>query len=344
MRQHIGASRFVYNWALEKWNKWVEDKKNGLRSDNPNWVKLSKIWTVERPDWAIGTIPRHTVEYTLRAVNMAFTAHFKSGAGWPKFKKRGKCNDAFRLSNSFRLIRDDGVHIHIQRVPGVMRMAEKLRLSGKILGYTVSVYGDRWYVGVQVEVADTRSAPLSVVGVDVGMKTPAVCSDGTTLTLPEERLQRLDKRLRLSQRRLSRSKDGSRRRVKALIRKQRIQARINNIRQDYVHKFTSAVCKNHATVVIEDLVLIGMHAGARNVRSGMAKSCMCYVHKQLSYKAMRLVVADKLYPSSQLCSKCGTRHKIPLTTRIYRCDSCGTVIDRDLNAAINLSKYPGSQG
>ena len=197
---------------------------------------------------------------------------------------------------------------------------------------------------MQVEVPDTRTAPDSTVGVDVGMKTPAVCSDGTTLTLPAKQLQRLDRRLRKAQRRYSRRQKGSRRRAKALRRKQRIQERINHIRGDAIHKFTSAVCKNHATVVIEDLNAAGMHHGPKNIRSGMQRSCMSEVLRQLKSKALHCIEADRWYPSTQLCSNCGARHKMELTARTYKCPHCGLSLDRDLNAAINLSKYPGSQG
>ena len=163
-------------------------------------------------------------------------------------------------------------------------------------------------------------------------------------SLPAEKLKRLEKRLRRSQRRLSRAQKASRRRLKALRRKQRVQQRINDIRRDAIHKFTSAVCKNHGTVVVEDLMLTGMHNGPKNIRSGMQRSCMMETLRQLGYKAINLMVADRWFPSSQLCSSCGHRQKLTLNQRVYRCPECGARIDRDLNAAINLSKYPGSLG
>ena len=119
---------------------------------------------------------------------------------------------------------------------------------------------------------------------------------------------------------------------------------MRNIKGDAIHKFTSTVCKNHETVVIEDIALRGMHKRAKNVRKGMQRSSMYNTVVALSYKAIKLVKADRWYPSSQLCSKCGARHAVTLGQRIYRCPECGLVLDRDLNAAINLSKYPGSPG
>ena len=342
LRQHVGGVRFVYNWGLEHWKQWAEDKKNGVRDDNPNWIKLYHKWMTERPEWGI-SIPSDAMKYALKHLNTAYANHFKLGKGWPKFKKKG-VRDAFKSASDKCTIRKDGTHVHIVGVKTDIRMAEELRFKGKINSYCVSVTGDKWYMSVQIETPDTRTAPDSTVGVDVGMKTPAVCSDGTTLTLPTEQLQCLDRRLRKAQRRYSRRQKGSRRRAKALRRKQRVQERINNIRGDAIHKFTSTVCKNHATVVIEDLNAAGMHHGPKNIRSGMQRSCMSEVLRQLSYKAINLVVADRWYPSTQLCSNCGARHKMELTERMYNCPHCGLSLDRDLNAAINLSKYPGSQG
>lgn len=343
LRQHVGGARFVYNWALERWKKWADDKKNGLCEDNPNWVKLSRIWTNERPEWAT-SVTRTAVTYAIKSVNVAYTNHFRNGAGWPKFKKRGVCRDSFHLGADKCSVRPDGFHIRIPLVKKDVKMSEAPRFKGKVLGYTISACGGRWYVSIQMDVEDGRVAPDSTCGVDVGMKSAAVCSDGTVCKLPAEKLKRLEKRLRRSQRRLSRAQKASRRRLKALRRKQRVQQRINDIRRDAINKFTSAVCKNHGTVVVEDLMLTGMHNGPKNIRSGMQRSCMMETLRQLGYKAINLMVADRWFPSSQLCSSCGHRQKLTLNQRVYRCPECGARIDRDLNAAINLSKYPGSLG
>lgn len=343
LRQQVGGARFVYNWALERWKKWVDDKKNGLCKDNPNWIKLSRIWTREKPDWAT-SVTRTAVTYAIKSVNQAYTNHFKNGASWPKFKKKGTCRDSFHLGADKCSVRECGTLIKIPLVKSDVKMSELPRFDGKILGFTISSCGGRWYVSILMDIKDTRSAQASVCGVDVGMKYAAVCSDGTVFNLPSNRIKRLEKNLRRSQRKISRTQKTSMRRLRALRKKQRVQQRINDIRRDAIHKFTSAVCKNHATVVVEDLTLKGMHCGPKNIRSGMQKSCMYETLRQLRYKAINLVVSDRWFPSTQLCSSCGRRQKLTLEQRVYKCPECGLSIDRDLNAAINLSKYPGSLG
>ena len=342
LRQYVGGARFAYNWCLDRWQKWVEEKKQGLRTDAPNWIKLSRIWTVERPGWA-KEIPRISVAYAFKGVNTAFTLHFKNGLGWPKFKKKGRCRDSFRLSNDVCSIRKDGKHFHLPGIKNI-RIAENLRFHGKVISYTISRSAGKWFVSVMMDVPDTRTAEKSTCGVDVGLKIPAVCSDGSKVTLPWKKLSRLEKKVRRQEHYWSRKQTNSRRKLRARLKVQQTYEKIGNIKRDIIHKFTSAVCKNHETVVIEDINLKGIHHLPKNIRKRTQRSCISEVLNQLAYKAINLVVADKWYPSSQICSNCGGRCKHDLKDRTYRCPTCGFEIGRDLNAAINLSKYPGSRG
>lgn len=337
LRQTVGASRYAYNWALATWGKWYKDYKDGLRPDKPSAYKLCAAWTKEKPVWASETgsvCQRHAI----LNVGAAYTNFWKKNAKYPAFKKRGSCRDSFYVSNSHGKIFGNRVSIP---VVGRVRLAETLRHTGKIESYTVSRYAGHWYVSVSVETALAQPDAASVVGIDVGMKIPAVASDGLELTL-SPKLPRLHKRIRRLQRRMDQKQKASNNRRKALLRKQRVQDKINNLRADAIHKFTSTVTKNHGTVVIETLNLKGMHRGPiRNIRAGFQRSCMGEIHRQLRYKAVRIVEAPRTFPSSQLCSCCGARQKLKITQRTYSCPSCESTLDRDLNAALNLKKYVG---
>ena len=183
------------------------------------------------------------------------------------------------------------------------------------------------------------TSPKTVCGIDVGLKVPATASDGTTLQIPGQ-LKALHSKLKREQRRLARKQPRSRNRDNQLIRKQRVELRIGDIRRDVTHKFTTQVCKNHATVVIEDLSIEPMKRTSqfKSFRQAFQQSMMSEVLRQLEYKAQTVKKAPKYYPSSQLCSACGARMDMPVDVRTYRCEHCGAVIDRDLNAAINLMK------
>ncbi len=337
LRQTVGAARFAYNWALEEWGRWYQEFKEGKRTDKPSAYGLCKVWTTEKPSWAseVGDV---CLRRAILNVGTAFTNFWKKNAEHPKFKKRGNCRDTFYVSNtSSKLF---GNRVSLPKA-GRVRMAETLRLEGKIEGFIVSCYAGRWYVSVIMSVEDSRVDTDSVVGIDVGMKIPAVASDGLELTL-SPKLPRLHKRIRRLQRRMDRKQKASNNRRKALLRKQRVQDKINNLRADATHKFTSTVTKNHGTVVIETLNLKGMHRGPiRNIRAGFQRSCMGEIHRQLRYKAVRIIEAPRTFPSSQLCSCCGARQKLKITQRTYSCPSCESTLDRDLNAALNLKKYVG---
>ena len=209
------------------------------------------------------------------------------------------------------------------------------------MSYTVSHYADQWHVAIQYELPASKPQcvkPISIVGIDVGLSHVAVASDGTVCDAPES-LKQLDVKLKKAQQVFSRKQKGSNNRSKALLKKQRIQNKINNIRKDVTHKFTTAITKNHGIVVTEDLHIQEMKEKAqhKSLRRSFASSMMGMILYQLSYKALEHHKVDRFFPSTKRCSSCGAvKPHIALSERVYRCEHCGAVIDRDLNAAINL--------
>jgi putative transposase len=214
---------------------------------------------------------------------------------------------------------------------------------GKILSATVSEQAGRWFVSVQMEVEQEQVVPTatSAIGVDLGIKTLATLSDGTTFTNPRA-LKHAQKRLRRLERQKPRRKKGGKNRKKTCRTLAKQHARVANIRQDAAHKPTSYLCKNHALVAIEDLHVAGMlknHCLAQAV----ADSNFGEIRRQIEYKTswhgVHLVVIDRWYASSKTCSACGWKDgDQDLSDRPFICQECGLVLDRDLNAAINLVK------
>ena len=207
---------------------------------------------------------------------------------------------------------------------------------------TVSKRAGRWYASLTVE----RDTPAAVrpptggaVGVDLGVKTLATLSDGTVIENPRY-LRKSERRLKMAQKALSRKVKGSRRRAKARAKVARLHAHVANQRLDAIHKATTWLASTYSHISIEDLNAAGM---ARNHRLAKAVSDAAFgeFRRQLEYKTARtgaaLHVVDRWYPSSKTCSKCGrVKAKLSLSERTYRCDGCGLVMDRDLNAAVNI--------
>jgi len=192
---------------------------------------------------------------------------------------------------------------------------------------------------VEREPTATAAPKGGVVGVDLGVKSLATLSDGTVITNPRAQGARL-KALRKAQQALSRKVKGSARREKAKVRVARLHARVADVRADAINKATTMIARNYDTVCIEDLHVAGMmknHSLARSV----ADASLGEFRRQLEYKTARsgavLCVVDRWFPSSKTCSNCGVvKAKLPLSERMFHCDTCGLSIDRDLNAAINI--------
>ena len=339
LMQTAGCARYAYNWGLEKWGKMYEAWKAGNSEEKPSWVNISRTWTIEKPEWANKT-SRIPVTQAFRNLNKGFKNFFRGQSKHPKKHKRSQ-GISFQLGNDTCSIVDNRL-----RLPniGYVKLRETPRFQGKITGYTVQYIASHWYVTVAFDCPGVpKEAPESVVGIDVGLQHPAVASDGTVLMLPLEKLQKLEAKKRRAQRALSRSKRNSNARERKRTKLQRIQQRITNIRQDAVHKFTTAVCKNHATVVTEDLDIneLKAKAPARSVRRAYNSSLMGLVLFQISYKAVHHIKAPKYFSSTKRCSTCGhIKEAMPPQIRTYHCEVCGAHLDRDENAARNLMLQP----
>ena len=323
-----GTARFAYNWGLAKWDELY---KAGERCDA---YMLSRMWTLERPEWA-REVFNGSARRSLFNLGGAYKAFFQGIRKHPTFHKKGK-RDSFYVDNTHARLY--GSKIQLPNI-GRVRMTERLRYEDAyVTSYNVCREADGWYVTISVEIEEERRTESDTfVGVDVGCCALAVASDGTRCEKPG-RLKDLERQLKRRQRLLARKAKGSKNRQKARQKLSRTYQRIQNIKQDTVHKFTAAVAKNHGTVCIEMLDVKGMQEGDNKyVRKGVQNSCMSEILRQLKYKCNNFIEVDKYFPSSKTCSNCHSpKADLDLSDRVYTCQSCGLKIDRDLNAALNL--------
>ncbi len=291
--------------------------------------------------------PKDANQQVFAQLGEAFQAFFKKQAGYPKFKKKGASHDAFYVSNDkFELT---GKRVRLPKM-GWVKMREALRLSGKIISATVSRTADRWFLAVQVEIdppSRPRETQAGVVGVDLGVKSLAVLSSGEVIEGPKPMQKLLNQLQRLS-RQLSRKVHRSANWHKAKAKLARLHHRMAHIRRDAIHKLTTGLCRDFEVVVIEDLHVKGM---MRNHRLACAISDMGLglFRTQMGYKpevyGSHVVVANRWFPSSRLCPKCGGLHELlTLSDRLFVCPHCGYTADRDWNAACNLQRYPWLAG
>ena len=278
--------------------------------------------------------------------------------GFPKFKKRGKCKESFRLSTG--AMRCAGRTVTLPKL-GTIAMHESTRKlarlleqdTGRILSATVSRTAQRWHVSFTVEteraVPARHSWPGSAVGVDLGVRTLLTGTDdaGQIITVEGPKALRSSlRKLRRANRAYFRKIPGSVNRRKAVARLARIHARISNVRADALHKATTILAARYETVVIENLNVTGMLTNRRLARA-VADQGFGITRRMLGYKTVwnggRLITADRWYPSSKMCSACGaTKAKLSLSERTFTCEACGLVADRDVNAALNLLELAAS--
>jgi putative transposase len=352
--QHAGAARFAYNWGLSRRQAHYKATGKSLTAIALH-RELNSLKPTDFP-WMYD-VSKCAMQEALRDLDNAF-AHFfrrwklkqegkyKGKLGYPRYKSKKQAIGSFRLTGAIHVTEDT---IQLPRL-GVLRLHERgyLPTNAHILSATVSERAGRWFVSTQVQEEQPDSTPAngSPLGIDVGLKTLASCSDGTIIPNPRSYRQHL-KRLRRLSRRHSRRKIGSKNCLKAKRALAKQHARVANVRSNTLHQATSLLVAKTKPVeqrprvlVLEHLNVAGMLKNHRLAQS-IADASFYEFRRQLTYKAQAagsaVQLADRFYPSTLLCSGCGQKKaEMPLWVRIYTCEHCGLSLDRDLNAARNL--------
>jgi putative transposase len=336
-----GTARFAYNWALSEWKRQYEAWKADNSRPKPGQMSLRRQLNAVRREqfpWML-EVTKNAAQMAIIQLGQAFQNYFAGRARYPQFGRKG-VHDRFTLTNDQFAV--DGSRIRIPNL-GWVRMRETLRFTGKVMSATVSRVAGRWFVSVTLDAHDTSHLPQAenqgAVGVDLGIAALATLSTGQTIPGPKAH-QTLLERLRRLSRALSRKHKGSTNGRKAKAKLAKLHARIASIRADALHKLTTDLTSRFHTVGMADLNVRGMMRNRHLARS-IADMGFFEFRRQLEYKAdMRggvVKVADRFFASSKTCSACG--HKLddlPLSVRDWTCPACGTLHDRDVNAAINL--------
>lgn len=359
MQRAAGVARFTYNWGLAEWTRQYR------AGEDPTAAKLKKQFNAvkgEQFPWVYES-PRDANSQAFVDLGQAFQNFFDSCSGkrqgpkirYPAFHRRGE-HDAFYVANDKFSMRRRGRR-GVVRLPviGNVRTFEHLRFQGKIMSGRVYREADKWFiaVGVQVPVEDVLRAPEhkhEIAGVDLGLKTAVFPSRGEPIDAPKPLKANL-RQLRRANRSLHRRVKGGQNRAKARAQVARVHQRIANVRKDFWHKITTRLCRENQAVVIEDLSPSFMLRNRKTARAasdvglGRFRPMMLY---KASVHGSEIIVADRFFPSTQRCSRCGhikTGDKKQVWgDSVYICEVCGFVEDRDRNGSMNLEQYPGLPG
>jgi len=265
----------------------------------------------------------------------------KQKAGFPRFKKKD-VNDSFALRESPKFDVNEQT-LRIEKLKTRIPMRQSLRFEGKLKQVTISKRAGKFFASFLIETEDYQAEyaqKSESVGVDFGINAWAVCSNGH-VEAANQKLKTSMKKLAKRHRALARKQKGSHRRAKAKSALAKLHFRIVRQREAVCHELSHYLTANFKRIVIEDLNVKGMVKNHRLARA-VSDAGFGMLRKMIEYKALlrncEVVLADRFFPSSKMCSGCGTLHDMPLDQRMMTCD-CGLVMDRDLNAAINLNNY-----
>lgn len=340
-RKATGAARFVYNWALAR------VQAAHMKGKQCAFADLKREFnTIKRGHfpWVLD-VTKCAAEGAYQCLSAALMHYGKSQqgkrkgkpVGFPKFKNKKHSKQSFYLANDTFHV--DGNWITIPKL-GRVNLTEPLRFQGKILSAIVSSSAGWWWVSVVIDVQDkpyqNSGAPL---GVDLGITSRAICSDGTVFE-NQKHLQSAQRKVRHYQRWVSRTAKDSRNRERALLKLAKAHYEVTCKRQDALHKMTTLLATRASILGLEDLHVNGMlknHHLAKVISDASFGAIKC----QLTYKSLlygaTVVLVDRFFPSSRMCHACGYLHaELTLADRKWRCQGCGCYLDRDLNAALNI--------
>jgi len=341
-----GAARFAYNWGLgRKEAVYAMNQFPQPHIKNPTAIDLHReLNRLKKTDFPwFYEVSKCAPQEALRNLDDAFERFFKGLGKYPNFKSKKKGVGSFTISTGAMKVSSN--HIQIPRV-GNVRLKEQnyITVGVEVQSLTVSEKAGRWFVSVLVE--EDLPEPVQirgpVAGTDIGSMKLATVSDGIVFENPRAYRRNERKSIRL-QRSLARKVKGSNNCRRAKLRASRLDVRIANIRKNAIHEITTYLAKTKSVNVVETLNVNGMlknHCLAKSI----ADAAFGEFGRQMEYKCKwygsLLVRADQFYPSTKRCSGCGhVKDEFPLSERIYECEVCGLVIDRDLNAAKNLEQY-----
>ena len=358
IRKTIGTCRFIYNFYLAH-NKELYDNGEKFMSSSRFRVWLNNEYLPQHPEYSwIKEAYSKAVTQSVNNGQTAFTRFFHHESAFPKFKKKSRSDvKMYFVKNNTK---DCLCERHRIKIPslGWVRIKEKGYIPTTKDGYviksgSVSMKADRFYVSVLVDIPESKTANNSSnegIGIDLGLKDFAVISNGKTYKNINKtaRIKELEKQLIREQRSLSRKYDnlkkgGATQRAniqKQKLKVQKLHHKLDNIRTDYINKTIAEIVKTKPSyITIEDLNVRGMMKN-RHLSKAVASQKFYEFKVKLQAKCnengIELRVADRWYPSSKLCHRCGSIKKdLKLSDRIYKC-SCGYIEDRDFNAALNL--------
>ena len=363
--QSAGVARFAYNWTL---NTEQENYKNGgsFLSDNDLRKQFTKLKMTEEYKW-LNDYSNNIAKQSIKDACLAYKRFFKGQSSFPKFKSKRKSKPSFYVDTD--KIQFTDTHVKLEKLTlsrkknkqkfNWIKLAEKNKIptNSKYLNPRVTFDGINWWISVGIVYNDSIEIPTNEgIGIDLGIKDLAICSniDEPYKNINKtQKIRKLKKKKRRLQRQISKkyliNKKGdsyckTSNIIKAEKKLLKLNHRLTNIRHNYLHQVTTEIINRKPKfIVLEDLNVKGMMKN-KHLSKAVSEQCFYKFYRQIEYKSLwnniKFTVADRFYASSKICSCCGAiKNNLELSDRVYKCEKCNNIIDRDKNASINLMNY-----
>jgi len=352
LKQFAGCCRFVYNWGLARWQeRYAANESTSVFAISNELVLLKK-----ETEYAwLNECSAQALQQSLANLGSAFKAFFEKRSSYPVFKKKGK-REAFRFMQYFKVL---DRHLQLPLL-GFVKYRKNRPVEGTVKHVTISLSGEHWYASVtcEVRVEKKYNNPRTIVGVDVGVKNFATTFDGNESKHHHHllSLQQETDKLKKLQRQFCHKQKGSNNRNKARLKLSKQHQRIKHIRHDTIHKLTTALCKNHAAVAVEDLCIKHMTKSARGTKEypgkrvaqkrglnrSIAQQGWGILFRQLLYKCNwygSLFVLVSAKNTSQMCPCCDFIAKENRPTQSgFKCIDCEYTQHADIVGAMNIRR------
>lgn len=354
MFQTIGVCRFTWNWALFYSKKYYEENKKTI-SGRKIRDEFTKFKQQKGFEW-INEVSSKAYNYEFDLLDIALKKFFKKQTKFPKFKKKKDTKQSFYVRNDTLVFNQTNCVFTLEKVGKVKYKTDrKIPKNIKYSNPTCSYNGKYWILSFGIEV-EKQNVQLTneIIGIDLGIKTLATCSNGMTFNNinKSRKIKTLEKRLIRFKRQVSRKYEANKQgnkfiKTQNIIKLEKqiklLHKKITDIRKNYLHQTTNKIIKQlPKRIVLEDLNIKGMMKN-RHLSKAISECNFYEFKRQIEYKSkfygIELIFADRFFPSSKTCNKCGLiKSDLKLSDRIFVCE-CGHIEDRDLNAAKNLRDY-----
>ena len=337
----FGCTRFIYNQMLaDRIKSYHENKDLDIRTikyPTPAQYKKEYEWLKEVDSLALANAQMN--------LDKAYKNFFRDkSVGFPKFKSKKTNRFSYTTNNQNGTISIEGNFVKIPKLKSKIKIVLHRQFKGLIKSATISkTPSNQYYISILVDTENTQLPNNgNSVGIDLGLKEFAVCSNGDRFDNPKN-LRKYEKKLAKLQKDLSRKAKGSNNRYKARLKVAKLHQRIANQRKDFLHKLSTKIISENQVIVLEDLRVKNMlqnHKLAKVISEVSWAEFRTILEYKASWNGREIVIAPSNYASSQLCSKCGYKNSDVknLALRKWTCPKCGAKHDRDINASINLLK------